>query len=124
MRTTLRCLLSAVVLLWSAGARADDTSVLLLHHICNDTDQRSQSACSGFLVGLIAGLQYGTKAAREGKAICLPDDFAPDKMKLMLDKIVKEKPEFAALPALPALAFALQSVFPCRAPTPRPPKKK
>lgn len=120
MRTALRWLPSAAILLWSVSAMAeDDMSVMMLQHICSDTDQRSQSACSGFLVGLVAGLQLGTKTAQEGKPICLPSSFSPDKLKLMLDKIMNDKPEFAALPALPALALGLQSVFPCRPPATR-----
>lgn len=97
-------------------------SVLLLHHICHDTDARSQSACSGFLVGVLAGLRMGTKMSREGKAVCVPSTVTPDKLIMMLDKIVDEKPEFAALPGLEAITVGLQAVFPCRPPL-VPPKR-
>jgi len=124
MRTTLRWLPLAVVLLWSVGATAEqqDMSVLLLHHICHDTDARSRSACSGFLTGLIAGLQISANMSREGKPVCVPGTVTPDKLLALLDGIVTEKPEFAALPGLEAIAVALQTVFPCRPPPPTPPR--
>jgi Rap1a immunity proteins len=124
MRNTFHWLPLAVILLWSAGATAaqQEMSVLVLHHVCHDTDARSQSACSGFLVGLLAGLQMGTKMSREGKPVCVPGSVSPDQLIAMLDKIVNEKPEFAVLPGLEAIAAGLQVVFPCR-PPPMPPKK-
>jgi hypothetical protein len=50
----------------------------------------------------------------DGKPICLPGNFSPERLKLMLDRIVNDRPDFASLPALPALAAALQASFPCR----------
>jgi Rap1a immunity proteins len=116
----------AVVLMWPLGAKADqqDMSVLLLNHICHDTDARSQSACSGFLTGLLAGLQMGTQMSREGKPVCVPNTVTPDKLIFMLDKIVNDKPEFAAMPGLEAIAIGLQSVFPCRPQQTPPPKNR
>jgi hypothetical protein len=116
MRTAVRRLLSAMLLLWSAGALAEerDMSVLVLDQICHDADLRSQSACSGFLIGLLAGLQMSTKMSRKGKPVCVPGSVTPDKLILMLDKIVNEKPEFAGLPGLEAIAVGLQVEFPCR----------
>jgi Rap1a immunity proteins len=114
------------ILLWPLSAKAEeqDMSVLLLHHICHDTDPRSQSACSGFLIGVLAGLQMGTKMSREGKPVCVPNTITPDKLIFMLDKIVNEKPEFAALPGLEAIGIGLQSVFPCRPQQTPPPKNR
>jgi hypothetical protein len=114
----------AAILLWPVHAKAEqqNMSVLLLHHICHDTDARSQSACSGFLTGLLAGLQMGTQMSGEGKPVCVPNTVGPDKLTMMLDIIVNDKPEFAALPGLEAIAIGLQSVFPCRSqqtPTPK-----
>jgi hypothetical protein len=111
--------------LWplSAEAETQDMSVLLLHHICHDTDPRSQSACSGFLIGLLAGLQMSTKMSFEGKRVCVPDMVTPDKLIAMLDTIVTKKPEFASMPGLEAIAIGLQSVFPCRPQKTPQPKK-
>jgi hypothetical protein len=129
MRIAFRWLPSVLMLLWSASATAEqqDMSVLVLHHVCHDTDQRSQSACSGLLVGLLAGLHMSAQMSREGTPLCLPATLMPDKLILMLDKIVDEKPEFASLPGLEAIVRGLQAVFPCRPPTPpkplTPPKR-
>ena len=101
-----------------------DMSVLVLHHICHDADPRSKSACSGFLVGLLAGMQMATKMSREGKPVCVPESITPDKLVLMLDKIVNEKPEFATLPGLDAIAIGLQAIFPCRPQQVAPPKSR
>jgi hypothetical protein len=57
VRTLFCSLLLTATLFGSPSAKADDLSVLMLHHICHDKEGRSQSACSGFLVGFMAGLQ-------------------------------------------------------------------
>jgi hypothetical protein len=117
----LHVLTTASTMLWSPLANAqeqNDLSVLMLHHICHDSDPRSQSACSGFMVGVLAGLQMGSKMSREGKPLCLPSTVGPDKLVQMLDKIVNDKPEFASLPSLEAIAIGLQSIFPCQSQLP------
>jgi len=106
-----------------AKSEQQEMSVLVLHHICHDADPRSQSACSGFLVGLLAGMQMATKMSREGKPVCVPESVTPDKLVLMLDKIVNEKPEFASLSGLEAIAVGLQTIFPCRPQQVVPPKR-
>jgi hypothetical protein len=121
-----RWLLLAAILVWPLSAKAEnqEMSILLLDHICHDTDPRSQSACSGFLTGLLAGLEMGTKMSREGKPVCVPNTVTLESLKRLLDKIVNEKPEFAALPGLEAIAIAQQSVFPCRQQQTPPPKNR
>jgi hypothetical protein len=111
MRKTL---LSVAFLLWPINAMADDLSLLQLHEICDSADDRSKSACSGLLVGFIAGLQMGSAATKQGKPICLPGNFSTDQLKSMLDKIVRDSPQFMHLPAVPGLTVPLQHAYPCR----------
>jgi Rap1a immunity proteins len=116
MMVTLRVqktFLSVAFLLWPMIAMADDLSLLQLHEICDSTDDRSKSACSGLLVGFVAGLQIGSAAAKQGKPICLPENFSPDQLKAVLDKLVRDVPQFLHLPAVPGLAVPLQTAYPC-----------
>jgi Rap1a immunity proteins len=117
-RYGVSAIICATFLSCSHGAIAEDDdislSVLMLHHVCHDSDPRSKSACSSFLVGFIAGLQMNGKMAREGKPVCPPGGITSDYLISVLDKIIKEKPEFAALPALDALGVGLQTAFPCK----------
>lgn len=108
-----RFLFVAALLLASTAHGASEISLLELHKICDSTDERNQSACSGLLVGIVAGLQMGAAASRSGKAICLPGNFSPEQLKLILDKIVRDGPQFLSLPAIPGLMVPLQVAFPC-----------
>jgi hypothetical protein len=123
MRTMLRWLPLMAFLLWSVSAMADDVSLLQLHNICKDEDQPGRLACSGFLTGFLVGLKMGTQTSKEGKPICFPSNFSGEQMKLILDNIISDGPQWSSLPAAPALTFALQATLPCWAPplpTPRP----
>jgi hypothetical protein len=108
-----KALLSVAFLLCPLIAMADDLSLLQLHEICESTDDRSKSACSGLLVGFIAGLKMGSVATKQGKPICLPENFSPDQLKAVLDKLVRDVPQFLHLPAVPGLTVPLQNAYQC-----------
>jgi hypothetical protein len=108
-----KTLLSVAFLLWPLIAMADDLSLLQLHEICDSADDRSKSACSGLLVGFIAGLKMGNAATKQGKPICLPENFSPDQLNAVLDKLVRDVPQFLHLAAIPGLTVPLQNAYPC-----------
>ena len=128
MRIMLRWLPLMAVLLWSVSAAAGDVSLLQLRDICKDEEQHGGLACYGFLTGFLLGLKMGTQTSKEGKPICFPQTFSVDQMKLILDNIVNDGPQWSSLPAAPALALALQANLPCQTPpplpTPRPPHQR
>jgi hypothetical protein len=106
---------------------AGDVSLLQLYDICKDEDQPGRLACSGFLTGFLLGLKMGTQTSKEGKPICFPPNFSGSQLKLILDNIISDGPQWSSLPAAPALALALQATLPCQAPplpTPRPPQQR
>ena len=108
-----KVLILFVFLLWPVAAIADEFSLLQLHHVCTDTDARSQSACSGFLAGYIAGLQMGVATAKQGKLICFPNNFSFDQIKLIIEKLLRDEPQVVNLPAHQVLTVALQHAIPC-----------
>ena len=109
----MRRLFSIALILWSVGAEAANDSpmtLLQLHSFCASKDNIS---CVAFFSGFIQGLRFGTSGTKEGNPFCLPDNMTTEQAILILNKIVREGPQFAGLPAVPALAYAFQKSFPC-----------
>jgi hypothetical protein len=120
MRIMLRGLPLMAVLFWSVSAVAGDVSLLQLRDICKDEEEHGGLACSGFLTGFLVGLKMGTQTSKEGKPICFPRTFSADQMRVILNNIINDGPQWSNLPAAPALALALQANLPCQAPPPLP----
>jgi hypothetical protein len=109
-----RVSLSPTLLLLSVvTANADALTLSQLHELCHSTEVRDSAACAGFMSGFVQGIQQGQQAAAEGKTICFPDGFKIAQMNLILDKIIRDGPQFTNLEAIPGLVIPLQISFPC-----------
>src|SRR5262245_32805836 len=112
----MRLLLLAVILLCIGAAKASDRpsmTLLQLHSFCASKDSTDNISCVAFFSGFIQGLKFGTSGTQAGKPFCLPDNITVDQGILILNKIVRDGPQFAGLEAVPALALYFQSAFPC-----------
>jgi hypothetical protein len=108
-----RFLLSLMFLSLPVSANADALTLSQLHELCHSAEIRDSAACAGFMSGFVQGIQQGQQAAADGKTICFPDGFRIPQMNLILDKIVRDGPQFSHLEAVPGLVIPLQFSYPC-----------
>jgi len=109
-------MLLMAILLWPVVARAaNETGMTLsqLHEFCSSTDTTDTVSCTAYFAGFIQGIEVESAGAENGKPICFPENISVDQVKLFLDKIARNGPQYLSLPAAPALAIALQAAFPC-----------
>jgi hypothetical protein len=69
-----------------------------------------ETACVTYIEGLTAGIELGQAA---GKRWCFPEGGTIEQARLIIEKVMREHPEFLHEDAATVAAAALISAFPC-----------
>ena len=73
----------------------------------------AQIGCIAFIGGFIEGLGIGQEMQRTGKPICAPEGLNAGQARLMIEKRMREHPEFLHFKANEIAGAALLAAFPC-----------
>jgi len=103
-----------------AKAQIPQTSNLTgnwLYTVCSASDQKGQVICQMWISGFQAGIISSQKLAQVNKlkpASCIPYDVTADQTKLIIEKFLKDNPQYVQLSAEMVASYALVIAFPRR----------
>ena len=122
--TMTRFVLLLIFLLVASSAKAQfdqtGTSNLTgnwLYTVCAANDQRGQLICQMWIRGFQAGIISSQNLAQVNKlkpASCIPQGVTADQAKLIIEKFLKDNPQYMQLSAETVASYALVIAFPCR----------
>ncbi len=104
----------------SANAQLAQTPNLTgnwLRTVCATSDQRGQVICQMWISGFQAGIISSQNLAQVNKlkpASCIPNNVTADQAKLIIEKFLKDNPQYMQLSAETVATYALVIAFPCR----------
>jgi hypothetical protein len=114
-----RFVLVLIFLLTADSAKAQN-SILAgnwLYTVCGASDQQGQVICKMWISGFQAGMISSQNLAQVNKlkpASCIPSDLTADQAKLIIEKFLKDNPQYMQLSAALVASYALVIAFPCR----------
>jgi hypothetical protein len=104
----------------SAKAQIPQTSNLTgnwLYTVCAASDQQGQVICRMWISGFQAGIISSQNLAQVNKlkpASCIPHDVTADQVKLIIEKFLRDNPQYMQLSAEMVASYALVIAFSCR----------
>jgi hypothetical protein len=113
-----RFVLVLILLLTASSAKAQNSNLAgnWLYTVCGASDQQGQLICKMWVSGFQAGMVSSQNLARVSKikpASCIPYDLTADQTKLVIEKFLRDNPQYMQLSAEMVAAYALVIAFPC-----------
>jgi len=120
-----RFVLLLIFLLAASSAKAQTSNLTgtpnltgnWLYTVCATSDNKGQVICQMWISGFQAGIISSQKLAQVNKlkpASCIPYDVTADQAKLIIEKFLKDNPQYMQLSAEMVASYALVIAFPCR----------
>jgi hypothetical protein len=113
-----RFVLLLIFLLMVSPAKAQNSNLAgnWLYTVCATSDQQGQLICKMWISGFQAGMFSSQELARVNKlkpASCIPNNVTGDQAKLIIEKFMRDNPQYMQLSAEVVAAYALVIAFPC-----------
>jgi hypothetical protein len=114
-----RFVLLLIFLLAASSAKAQTSNLTgnWLYTVCATSDPKGQTICQMWISGFQAGIISSQNLAQVNKlkrASCIPPDVTADQAKLIIEKFLKDNPQYMQLSAEMVASYALVIAFPCR----------
>ena len=101
----------------SAKAQTSNLTGNWLYTVCATSDQQGQLICQMWVSGFQAGILSSQNLAQVNKlkpASCIPNNVTADQAKLIIEKFLRDNPQYMQLSAEMVATYALVIAFPCR----------
>jgi Rap1a immunity proteins len=114
-----RFVLLLIFLLVASSAKAQTSNLTgnWLYTVCATSDQQGQLICQMWISGFQAGIISSQNLAQVNKlkpASCIPYDVTADQAKLIIEKFLRDNPQYMQLSAEMVATYGLVIAFPCR----------
>jgi Ssp1 endopeptidase immunity protein Rap1a len=113
-----RFALVLIFLLTALSAKAQNSKLAgnWLYTVCGASDQQGQLICKMWISGFQAGMISSQNLAQVNKlkpASCIPYDLTADQAKLIIEKFLRDNPQYMQLSAEIVATYSLMIAFPC-----------
>jgi Rap1a immunity proteins len=113
-----RFVLVLIFLLIASSAKAQNSNLTgnWLYAVCTTRDQQGQLICKMWISGFQAGMFSSQELAQVNKlkpASCIPHGVTGDQAMLIIEKFMRDNPQYMQLSAEMVAAYALVIAFPC-----------